>query len=279
MDNTVNMQLSALVYSDFAFKILSVIRQMWDSENDRGWSEFTTKPRYSSMLLMVISDIHIRYTAENCSLDCSYGDIVYCPYGSRYNFEVLPPYNPELIGKIKTICINFNMLRPDGKIITLSDHPVKMVSGHNIQLEHDFRDIACSVDSFSPFIRQYKMYKIMKTIIKLQPSNDKKNISLKNALDFLDSHYSEDFKISDLANLCNLSESHFRKLFKEYTDLSPAEYKNQLRIEHAKELLSDGNLTLSEVASAVGIDDQFYFSRLFKSIEGISPTQFKRRSI
>ena len=68
----------------------------------------------------------------------------------------------------------------------------------------------------------------------------------------------EDFNIAYLAKLSNLSESHFRKTFKDLTSFSPAKYRNRLRIEQA-----------------VGSNDQLYFSRLFKQFTGFSPSKFK----
>ena len=83
--------------------------------------------------------------------------------------------------------------------------------------------------------------------------------------------------MSFLAEKFNLSQSHFRKLFKGFTGLSPVEYRNGLRIERAKELLSRNTVSVSEVALAVGIEDQFYFSRIFKEAEGVSPLRYKKR--
>ena len=93
---------------------------------------------------------------------------------------------------------------------------------------------------------------------------------------YIEENYKENIKISLIAERFGLSESHFRKLFKDFTNLSPVDYRNQLRVEHAKELLSQSNLPVSEVARSVGIEDQFYFSRIFKEFEGVSPLQYKK---
>ena len=125
-------------------------------------------------------------------------------------------------------------------------------------------------------MRKYKLYKIMKTVVDIY-SNDSKNILLlKDAVRYLEEHYAENFKMSLLAEKFNMSESQFRKLFKDFTGLSPVEYRNGLRIEHAKELLSRNTVSVSEVALAVGIEDQFYFSRIFKEQEGVSPLHYKK---
>ena len=273
MDNSVLMTFSKLPYAEFQIEILSVVKQYWDDIN--GWTEFISTPRYSSALLMVVSDTTVRYTDNSGdTFTADNGDIVYCPFGSKYKFEIISPANINYFGKVKTLCINFNMIRPDKKIITLSRKPIKVVNFKSAQLEKDFFDV--SKYALKPMVRRYKLYKIMKSIIDIY-SNNSENVSLlQEAVKYIEEHYTDNYKISSLAEKFNLSESHFRKLFREFTGLSPIEYRNGLRIEHAKELLSQNTASVSEVAIAVGIEDQFYFSRIFKEYEGISPIQYKK---
>ena len=168
------------------------------------------------------------------------------------------------------------MVRPDRKIITLSRKPIKVVDFKSAQLEKDFFDI--SKYALKPMVRIYKLCKIMKTVIDIYSSDSENSLLLKNAVRYLEEHYTENFKMSFLAEKFNLSESHFRKLFKGFTGLSPVEYRNGLRVEHAKELLNQSTVSVAEVARAVGIEDPFYFSRIFKESEGVSPLQYKKRT-
>ena len=273
-DNSVLMDFSNLPYAEFDFEIIAVIKQYWDYIN--GWTEFMHTPRNSSALLMVVSDTTVRYTDNSGeTFTADNGDIIYCPFGGKYRFDVISSADSDLFGIVKTICVNFNMVRPDKKIIALSRKPIKVVDFKSAQLEKDFFDI--SEFSLKPMMRKYKLYKIMKTVADIY-SNDSANILLlREAAQYLEEHYAEDFKMSFLAEKFNMSESHFRKLFKGFTGLSPVEYRNGLRIEHAKELLSRNTVSVSEVARAVGIEDQFYFSRIFKEAEGVSPLGYKKR--
>ena len=273
MDNSVLMDFLKLPYSEFDFEIISVIKQCWDDTSE--WTEFMQTPRYSSALFTVITDITVRYTDKSGdTFTAKNGDIVYCPLGGEYKFEVIPPVNSDYLGKVKTLCVNFNMIRPDKKIITLSRKPIKVVDFKSAQLEKDFFDI--SKFSLKPMMRKYKLYKIMKTIVDIYSKDSENTLLLKNAVRYLEEHYTENLKMSLLAEKFNLSESHFRKLFKGFTGLSPVEYRNGLRVEHAKELLNQNTVSVAEVARAVGIEDQFYFSRIFKEAEGISPLRYKK---
>lgn len=268
------MDFSKLSYAEFDFEIIAVIEQPWD--DIRCWTEFMYTPRNSSALLMVVSDTTVRYTDNlGDTFTADNGDIIYCPFGGKYKFDVISPADSGRFGEVKTLCVNFNMIRPDKKIITLSRKPIKVVDFKSAQLEKDFFDI--SKFALKPMMRKYKLYKIMKTIVDIY-SNDSKNVLLlKDAVRYLEEHYAENFKMSFLAEKFNMSESHFRKLFKDFTGLSPVEYRNGLRIEHAKELLSRNTVSVSEVALAVGIEDQFYFSRIFKEAEGVSPLRYRKR--
>ena len=274
MYNSVLIDFSMLPFAEFDFEIISVIKQYWDDINS--WTEFMHTPRNSSALLMVVSDTTVRYTDNSGdTFTAKNGDIVYCPFGGKYKFELISPPDSDYFGKVKTLCVNFNMVRPDKKIITLSRKPIKVVDFKSAQLEKDFFDI--SKYALKPMMRKYKLYKIMKTVSDIHSKNSANILLLREAAQYLEEHYAENFKISFMAEKFNMSESYFRKLFRDFTGLSPVEYRNGLRIEHAKELLSRNTVSVSEVARAVGIEDQFYFSRIFKESEGISPIQYKKK--
>lgn len=108
MYNSVLIDFSMLPFAEFDFEIISVIKQYWDDIN--GWTEFMHTPRNSSALLMVITDITVRYTDNSGdTFTAKNGDIVYCPFGGKYKFELISPPDSDYFGKVKTLCVNFNM--------------------------------------------------------------------------------------------------------------------------------------------------------------------------
>ncbi|MBE5912637.1 MAG: helix-turn-helix domain-containing protein [Pseudobutyrivibrio ruminis] len=76
------------------------------------------------------------------------------------------------------------------------------------------------------------------------------------------------------------SLNHFRKLFKNSTGIPPIEFLNHRRIEYAKELIKHTKipLTVKEISINCGYNDAYYFSRLFKKMEGISPKEYINRN-
>ena len=82
----------------------------------------------------------------------------------------------------------------------------------------------------------------------------------------------------DIANDLGMSYSWFRKIFKEQTGMAPNQYQQQLKLVRAKELLSNSELSISEIAYQLGFDSVSHFSLFFKLKEGMTATDFKKYS-
>ena len=91
---------------------------------------------------------------------------------------------------------------------------------------------------------------------------------------YLENNYLEDITASELAVMCNTSESNFRRLFKKYKSMSPVTYRNYLRIKKACDLLRGGEYSIAEAAAAVNIPDLCYFYKLFKKFMKTAPKSF-----
>lgn len=78
-----------------------------------------------------------------------------------------------------------------------------------------------------------------------------------------------------IARDCAMGYSTLRRRFKQATGYSPKEYILRVRLSRAKELLMLTSRSVTEIAAAVGFDDPYYFSRLFRHKEGLSPTRFR----
>ncbi|MBE6731836.1 MAG: helix-turn-helix transcriptional regulator [Ruminococcaceae bacterium] len=97
------------------------------------------------------------------------------------------------------------------------------------------------------------------------------------ALQYIDSHFNEDINLNTLSDLCNLSVSRFSHLFKEVTGTSAIQYVNDLRVSKASMYLNTTTLSISAIAQKIGFDDAAYFSRIFRKITGISPSDYRKK--
>jgi AraC-like DNA-binding protein len=105
---------------------------------------------------------------------------------------------------------------------------------------------------------------------------EEKHLLLQDTLEYISSHLQEDLSINKLAARAYFSPHHFRKVFKEYTGLTPLEYINRKRIVRAVQLMSHPEMTISQIAEAVGVMDSNYFTRLFRHIMGCTPTDYQK---
>ena len=99
---------------------------------------------------------------------------------------------------------------------------------------------------------------------------------LRRACDFIEASLDGDPSIADIAAECGLSSSYFAKAFKQATGAPPHAWLSMKRIERAKQLLSETNDELAEIALACGFVDQSHFGRAFSSSEGCSPGRWRR---
>lgn len=92
---------------------------------------------------------------------------------------------------------------------------------------------------------------------------------------YVEENYKEPLTMMEICEKFSVSQSYMSRLFKKYTGVSFNEYLTNKRIERACLIFkSNRNMFVKDVANLVGIEDQFYFSRLFRRVMGMSPKQF-----
>ena len=99
---------------------------------------------------------------------------------------------------------------------------------------------------------------------------------VQKALKYVERHYAEPVRIGTLAKECSMSETHFRRLFSEYIDMTPVEYLNMVRVLRACEMLRSSNETMSSVALNCGFSTVSTFDRNFRQVIGVTPYQWKK---
>ncbi|ANQ51647.1 helix-turn-helix transcriptional regulator [Flammeovirga sp. MY04] len=101
------------------------------------------------------------------------------------------------------------------------------------------------------------------------------NLIISKTLEYFNNHMNSSINISDLAELNKVSVSRFTSEFKKHLNKTPLAYFNELKIEKSCEKLKFTNLSIKDIAYTLGFEDQFYFSRQFKKIKGISPIKYR----
>lgn len=103
-----------------------------------------------------------------------------------------------------------------------------------------------------------------------------KNIEMvKSGISYIKKHFYEQPSVDDIANHAGYSKYYFCRCFKEITGYTVNSYINSVKIEHAKELLTTHNQSVSEVSEICGFSDISYFTKIFKKYTGVLPSKLK----
>lgn len=97
------------------------------------------------------------------------------------------------------------------------------------------------------------------------------------ALRYMDENLERQLSLQRLADYTGYSPSHFSLIFRNATGHSPLSYFNLLKVKRACQLLSTTDMLISQICVKVGIDDPYYFSRLFTKTVGISPRKYREK--
>ena len=98
---------------------------------------------------------------------------------------------------------------------------------------------------------------------------------MRQALDYMNAHLHENIKISEIASHIGIDRSYLSNIFKSTLELSPQEYLMTLRMDRAAELLENTDDKIPSIASAVGYSDPLTFTKMFKRIKGMSPSDWR----
>lgn len=100
---------------------------------------------------------------------------------------------------------------------------------------------------------------------------------IKEAINFIEQNFQNNISIEEIAGVCGINRSYFGKIFRNSVGRSPQEFLMNYRMVKARELLKLTSLSIADVGSAVGYENQLHFSRAFKGIYGVSPREWRNR--
>ncbi|MCR4850576.1 MAG: response regulator [Lachnospiraceae bacterium] len=102
--------------------------------------------------------------------------------------------------------------------------------------------------------------------------------TIEMAKKYISDNFSSEISLDDVSRIVNISPYYFSKLFKEATGENFIEYLTNIRIEKAKDLLLNSDMSMKEICAMCGYQDPNYFSRTFKKNVGFTPTEYKEKN-
>lgn len=156
--------------------------------------------------------------------------------------------------------------------------------GSDLEYKNHFRamikELQMCKDDFAEMLELHlrqifiKLHRYFNTISRVDNSQIAEDID--KAMLYFAEHYNEDICIEDYAKEHLMSTSWFIKNFRQYTGSTPMQYILSKRIHNAETLLGNENYSITEISNIIGYDNPLYFSRIFKKVKGISPTEYRK---
>lgn len=204
------------------------------------------------------------------------GDVVFLPPFCEYN-SAYYSYNGKSID-----CILVNLLFSDsnGNEFYLSDKLEVFTPKDREFIKKEFCDI---LNLYSRPIKNtaeiksilYKILSYFATAHKQTGIDLSRYRYIANGIKYLETDIKQEKSIEEVAKMCNVSAAYFRRLFKEYSGLSPIQFRIRKKLDMAKDMLVNGTMSIVEISDYLGFENATYFTRLFKEYEKISPAKYR----
>jgi len=212
------------------------------------------------------------YKGENIDIVTSPGKILYIPKGTNYNIYSDSEYTDN-------ICIDFDTAEP----LNIAPFLYKPANPEKFKkLFSEFEAYFKLHSGSFPLGVIHGFYGILCELTEAMRASYQPSWQLKRVLaaeQYIEQHFTDpDIQASEIAKKANLSTRYFTEIFKEHFSVTPMKYVTEKRIKLAKQLLDAGFHSVTEIAHICGYNDIYCFSKAFKKLTGVSPTEYSRTS-
>lgn len=194
------------------------------------------------------------------SISLLMGEVVFIPKGCMYDITYVTSNTQVFIAQFEVV---------QGNLPEELNAPCK-IPNCPLTINKEFNFLSAP-SNYQIYWQAFKMYELIWNSILCLRKIPFKFKSLKPAIIELQENFHEQKTVSYYAQLCHMSESNFRKLFREYTGFSTVEYRNNIRLNQAWKLIQIEGYTVESAANAVGFFNISYFCRSFRKYFGHTP--------
>lgn len=255
--------LSAVFPPDRLYRAVYVSSRCW---NDASYS-YLERPRPDSGILLLLQG-GMEFSAPGFRLTAAPGDLLYLPQGARYEAVIRPES-----GQTRDCLINFETQppapQPGAPLCLLRDGG----EGFRELFAHAIRKKQRGL------LGAFGMNELLFALLDRLTTDAKQCGRFRAELDRAQELLEEPggASVAQIAGQLGVSESGFRALFKKAFGLSPAQYRMHVRLSRAEYLLESTEMTVGDIAEALGFYDEASFCRAFRKHAGLSPKQYGRR--
>lgn len=152
---------------------------------------------------------------------------------------------------------------------------IRLPQSEMTRLIDEFSDRISGAATLEETIDIFRSY--VQAVLQLNRRTHKLSKEVQKVISFIETRYADDVSLQDAADHVSMSPNYISSLFKKELGVTFIDYLIQCRVERAKELLLETDRKVYEIAEQVGLENQSYFSRIFKKVTGVTPRSFRRR--
>jgi len=265
------IEIADLYDQDYSVTVINTLKQYW-----KKYTQFSCigHPKRYHMLLLLDGCKGVYRSQGRDPIYVDDGTIVYTPAGSEYSVEFYDFKNESS----KTVHINFLLQDSENDPFVLSKD-ILLFSADNA----NYKSLFYKMDSYSQatVLCYSKIKSIMYDLLfKLSEFYHKDYCSKYNSIaagiEYLEQDTDQKLSIGEIAKMCYVSEVYFRKMFKEFSGMSPIDYRTHSKICRAKNYLKYEELSISEISDLLNFSDVSYFIKLFRKNTGMSPKVYRK---
>lgn len=210
---------------------------------------------------------YAEYFVDGRVLRVNAGEMIFLPRGSSYEY--------------KTCGVEENLYTSINFLSDMDDSEIRIYSMENFYrlnfIHQSFSELWRFGSPSDKYACMSVFYDLLSYIAKVESAkngDEGKYALIEPAVEYMRKHiYECSFRVDRLHARCGISDTYFRRIFKLRFGLTPKEYVTSERISHAHSIIESGDYgSIAEVAATVGYGDPLYFSKAFKRVFGVCPT-------
>jgi len=255
--------LELLAKQDFSVQNIVAVCQSWTNGT---CYRHIDAPRRNSGLVIFATDGIVYTFPDGHTVRPNAGDIMVLPIGTQYNVICLAP-------KAESFLLQFRMTDRQGEELCFSKELMLLSSRNDLlPLFADLCGIYRTADS--ELLLRAQLYLLLH---RLHRSAQTVQSAIAPALDYIRLHLTEVTSVGELARRCAMNECTFRRIFRKETGHSPIQFIISEKLQKAQQMLSESDVPVGDIVSALGFCDASYFNKCFHARFGVSPTQYRTK--
>lgn len=237
--------------------------------------------------LIFIAKAKGRFKSDKKSYELKDGMLLYISPGVSHSLETDPKV------PVSCLTVHFSYVRVNMKEgqwnLTEEQHVLPLQAVQELKdyyhVEDVFKKLVETWDAKLPgyeFMSKILLQQLLIAIgqnMKKENQNFSTSLKVEKIIQYMHEHIQDKITLPQLSDLVQVSPTYLSRTFKEITGYSIIEFFNKIKMDKAKEMILEGNRKIKEVAGALGYRDEFYFSRIFKKTEGLSPSEFYSKNV